>query len=149
MLVGGVTSWATAHYLIQHTQCPTWGRGDKESTLDLAFTNDLTRWIPDRLNHAQLGSVNDMVVGIITTNVPATHVYRNVDWEKWEAYPDKAWECSPAYHNEAYKHSYTSPSRTKVACSRGKKWWDKELDGQLKLTRRAKGEDRKKESGQA
>lgn len=72
-------NWATASNLRQHVHKPTERRGDKESTLDLIFTNTLSEFTHDHLHHAKLGSDHDMISGTLPARIPGNHVNRTPD----------------------------------------------------------------------
>jgi len=131
-------NWATHRGLtkIMHYLATTWRRGNKESLLDLAFTNDLTSWSADPLNLARVGSDHDLIAGSISTMVREAHTYSTVDWTWWEGYTEK--RTNPA---ERGLRGINRPIRQtlhyKTATTCSKKWWDKEVQQQLRVTRAA------------
>jgi len=90
-----------------------------------------------------------MIAGTVTTCIPQSRAYTTSDWTWWEDYKEEKVAYTPTYFGEAYdalRALVDKHSLTKTACPRSKKWWDQEIEDQLRVTKRARGEKYEKDS---
>jgi len=127
-----VQDWQHRRNLIQRTPIDaiTWSRGDKESPLDLVFTNDNT-WYSAHPLHilAFLGSNQYLLAGSISNNTPHSHTNKVTDWTWLEEYAKEPPPYSPTTHEQAYSDlkDLRKYSRIETASIHSKKWWGRDL----------------------
>jgi len=111
----------------------------------LAFTNNLTSWTPGWLNRLWPRYFNWVHISQrpIGTHIPPATGRDGRNTQK------RSRLSPPTLHDEAYNTLLTlfaKHSRTKLATIRGKKWWDAQVDEQMRATRAAGPEMYKKEA---
>ena len=95
-----------------------------QSTLDLAFTNQLTDWESHHLDYNWRGSDHCIRSGLIRAARPNTHTYKTVNWKFWEEYAEESPTFEPALTGEAHTQlaALTREHQiTKTACAASKK----------------------------
>ncbi|KAF8417934.1 hypothetical protein EV426DRAFT_681503 [Tirmania nivea] len=127
----------------------TFRRGSITSCLDLIFVKKGLQATTHTLSCSWLGSDHALIAITIqmrgTSSEMSSRIYTTPDWTKWNKYIDANPLYTPTHHGDAYNHLCEVARKLckqKEATPRSKKWWDEELNVQLKRTKMAgrKGE---------